>query len=132
MARHHKVLLVASGGLIRNVRVAGLEVQGYEVIVASSGRQAAEMLRANGAITVLITDADLGGEIDGLAVARLARETMPSVDVIYTSRMPHRITHAEKVSGAPTIRDPYHSHQLVAVLSHLRQRSPEGGISSAA
>ena len=132
MARHPIVLLVATGGLLRNVRAAGLEMYGYEVLLANNGRQAEEMLRANRAISVLIIDADLGGEIDGLAAARLAREMMPSIDVIYTSRMPNRITHADKVSGAPTLRDPYHSHQLVAVLSHLRQRSPETGVSSAA
>jgi hypothetical protein len=77
------------------------------------------MLRSNRAISVLILDADLGGE-----AARLAREMIPRIDVIYTSRMPNRITHSDMVSGAPILRDPYHSHQLVAVLSHLRQRSP--------
>ena len=132
MARHQIVLLVAPSGLIRNVRAAGLEIYGYEVQVANNGAQAQEMLRSNRAISVVIIDADLGGEINGLAAARFARDMIPSIDVIYTSRMPNRITHADMVSGAPILRDPYHSHQLAAVLSHLRQRSPESGMTSAA
>jgi CheY-like chemotaxis protein len=132
MARHQIVLLVAPGGLIRNVRAAGLEMHGYEVHVANNGAQAQEMLRSNRAISVVIIDADLVGEINGLAAARLAREMIPRIDVIYTSRMPNRITHADMVSGAPILRDPYHSHQLAAVLSHLRQRSSETSASSAA
>jgi CheY-like chemotaxis protein len=132
MARHQVVLLVAPYGLIRNVRAAGLEIYGYEVQVANNGAQAQEMLRSNRAISVVIIDADLGGEINGLAAARFARDTIPRIDVIYTSRMPNRITHTDMVSGAPILRDPYHSHQLAAVLSHLRQRSPESGMTSAA
>ncbi len=132
MARHQIVLLVAPGGLIRNVRAAGLEMYGYEVHVANTGAQGQEMLRSNRAISALIIDADLVDEINGLAAARLAREMIPRIDVIYTSRMPNRITHSDMVSGAPILRDPYHSHQLVAVLSHLRQRSPETRILSAA
>ena len=132
MGRQKTVLLVASAGLIRNVTVASLELYGYEILVANDGRHAAEVLRGNRLIDAIITDADLGGEIDGLAVARLAREMMPSIDVIYTSRMPNRMRHAEMVSGAPILRDPYHSHQLVGVLSQLRQRPPEMSVSSAA
>ena len=132
MARHLVVLIVAPGGLIRNVRAAGLEMYGYEVHVANNGAQAQEMLRSNTAISAVIIDADLVGEINGLAAARHAREMIPRIDVIYTSRMPNRITHENMVSGAPILRDPYHSHQLAAVLSHLRQRSPETSASSAA
>jgi CheY-like chemotaxis protein len=125
MARHQVVLLIAKDGLVRNVTTAGLSMYGYEVLAASDGRQAAEMLRANEHLTLLVTDADLGGEVDGLAVARLAREINPSIEVIYTSRMPHRIPPMAKVTNAPILRDPYHPHQLVGVISHLRNRSPE-------
>jgi CheY-like chemotaxis protein len=125
MARHQTVLLVAADGLIRNVTTAGLAIYGYEVLTASNGQQAADMLRANKHLTLLVTDADLSGEIDGLAVARLAREVNPNIEVIYTSRIPHRIPPMAKVTNAPTLRDPYHPHQLVGVISHLRNRSPE-------
>jgi CheY-like chemotaxis protein len=98
---------------------------GYEVVTASDGQEAAETLRANKHITVLVSDADLAGEIDGLALARFARERNPNIDIIYTSRNPYRLSEKAKVSGAPTLRDPYHPHQLVGVLTHLRYRSSD-------
>ena len=125
MARHQVVLLIARDGLLRKVTAAGLEIYGYEVLVADDGEQAAEVLRLHANVKVLVTDADLGGSIDGLAIARVARQLNPKVDVIYTSRTPHRIPLDALVGNAPMLRDPYHSHQLVGVLSNLRQRPSE-------
>jgi CheY-like chemotaxis protein len=132
MARHQVVLLVARDGLLRRVTAAGLETYSYEVLVADDGEKAAEILRLRRHVTVLVTDADLGGPIDGLAVARLARDLNPKIDVIYTSRTPHRILLDAIVGNAPMLRDPYHSHQLVGVLSNLRQRPSEVATASAA
>ena len=123
MARHQTVLIIARDGLIRKVATSGLGTYGYEVMAAEDGVQAAEMLRTNRCITVLITDADHSGPMDGLALAQLAREMNPNIDVIYTSRTPQRVPLAAMVRGAPMVRDPYHPHQLVGVLSNLRQRS---------
>ena len=123
MARHQTILIIARDGLIRKVATSGLETYGYEVLAAEDGVQAAELLRDNRHITVLVTDADLSGPIDGLAIARLAREMNPNIDVIYTSRTPHRVAIARMVRGAPMVRDPYRPHQLIGVLSNLRQRS---------
>jgi DNA-binding response OmpR family regulator len=132
LARHQIILLIARDGLLRKVTVAGLETYGYDVLVADDSAQAAEILRLNKGLTVLITDADLRGSIDGLAIAHVARELNPRIDVIYTSRMPHQIVRSPLVWGAPVLRDPYHSHQLVGVLSNLRQRSSEATTASAA
>ena len=125
MAKPQTVLLVARTGLVRNVTSAGLAMYGYDVLTADGGQEASEALRENKHITVLVTDADLTGEIDGLGIARLARKINPKIDVIYTARAPHRIPHAAKVSGAPMLRDPYHPHQLVGVISSIRMRSTE-------
>jgi CheY-like chemotaxis protein len=107
MARHQTVLLVARDGLVRKVTSAGLAMYGYEVLTARDGQEAADMLRANRQTTIVVSDADMGGEIDGLAVARLARSMNPNIDIIYTSRTPQHLPEKVKVSGAPTLRDPY-------------------------
>ncbi len=125
MARPQTVLVVAKPGLIRNVTSAGLTIYGYDVLTADNGQEAAAALREHKHITVLVTDADLNGDIDGLAIAHLARKTNPKIDVIYTARSPQRIPHAAKVSGAPMLREPYHPHQLVGVISSIRMRSTE-------
>ena len=79
MPGHQSVLLVAKDGLTRNVTTAGLSMYGYDVVTASDGQQALEMLQANKNITLLVSDADLGGDIDGLAIARRAREINPKL-----------------------------------------------------
>jgi hypothetical protein len=68
-----------------------------------------------------VVNADLP---DGRDLARSARERNPKLVVAYTSRMPHRLSDADKVAGAPCLRVPYHAHQLVGLLGQLTGRVP--------
>jgi DNA-binding response OmpR family regulator len=120
--RQPLVLLLASDGLTRVETGNGFAMYGYEVVMAKDGEQAVELLRTNKNIGILVTDADIGGPIDGLAVARLAREINPRIEVLYTSRAPQHIAETARVAGAPMIRTPYHPQQLVGVIAQLRHR----------
>ena len=112
--------------MTRLLTANGLAMYGYTVLTARNGAEAVELLQANRRIDVLVTDADLGGDPDGLAIARFARGLHPKVDVIYTGRQPSRIPEALKVKGAPSIRTPYHPQQIVGIISEFRQR-PDAG-----
>ena len=131
MARRKTVLLVTKPGLIRNVTSAGLTLYGYDVLTAEYA-EAAERLRANRHIDVVVIDADLADKDHGISVARIAREAIPKIDVFYTSRMPHRAAAAVGMTGAPILRDPYHPHHLANVIAHLRSRQAEPTDASAA
>jgi DNA-binding response OmpR family regulator len=131
MARQKTVLLVTKPGLIRNVTSAGLTMYGYDVLSAEYA-EVAENLRATRHIDVVVIDADLADKDHGISVARIAREAFPKIDVVYTSRMPHRAAAALQVAGAPVLRDPYHPHQLANVIAHLRSRPTEAPDASAA
>lgn len=122
MARQLTVLLVASDGLTRQITANGLAMYGYETVLAKDGLEAMTAITAGERIDILVVDADLGGEIPGLEVAKAARLRHPRVDVIYTSRMPFRIPEAGKVKGAPSIRTPYQPQQIVGMISELRHR----------
>jgi len=78
-------------------------VYGYEVLTATNGADAVQQLRAQRRLDLLVIDAELGGEIDGLATAWLARELNPKIEVIYTARVPHLISERSKVRGAPCV-----------------------------
>lgn len=124
MAKQHSpfVLLVAADGLTRREVAGTLTVYGHQVLTAADGRGALEFLGEHGArIAVLVVDADMGGEVDGLAVAKEARRLAPKVAVIYTARQPHAVPLARQVSGAPLLRTPYHPHQLAGVITMVRQ-----------
>lgn len=122
MARQLTVLLVASDGLTRQITANGLAMYGYEPILAKDGMEAMTALTGGDRIDILVVDADLGGEMPGLEVAKAARLKNPRIDVIYTSRMPFRIPDAAKVKGAPSIRHPYQPQQIVGMISELRHR----------
>jgi DNA-binding response OmpR family regulator len=131
MARQKTVLLVTKPGLVRNVTSAGLTMYGYDVLTAEYA-EAAKSVRATRHIDVVVIDADLADKDHGISLARIAREAIPKIDVVYTSRMPNRVAAALQEAGAPVLRDPYHPHKLADVIAHLRSRPTEAPDASAA
>jgi CheY-like chemotaxis protein len=121
MKRNALVLLVAAEALTRRLTMNALEMYGYEVVAVRDGCEAMEVLRTERRIGVVVTDVELDGEIDGLAVAQAARQADPRMLVIYTSRFPQAIPAGRKVSAAPTLRFPYHPQQVLGVIGQLRQ-----------
>ena len=124
MSRQLTVRLVASDGLTRPITANGLSMYGYEPLVARDTEEALALLQSARRVDVLVVDADLGGKVDGLGIAKTARLANPRVDVIYTSRQPYRIPEAAKVKGAPCIRTPYQPQQIVGMIGELRTRTP--------
>lgn len=132
MKRNALVLLVAADALTRRLTANGLEMYGYEVVAVSTGGEAIDLLRTERRIGLVVTDVELGGDIDGLAVAQAARQIEPRMLVIYTSRFPHAILAGRKVSAAPTLRSPYHPQQVVGLIAQLRQAGASGEAAEAA
>ncbi|NNM72177.1 response regulator [Enterovirga aerilata] len=128
MSRPLSVLLVASDGLTRQITANGLNMYGYEPLLARDGAEAMGILESERRVDVLVVDADIGGDLSGLAVAKAARLLHPRIDVIYASRAPHRIPDEAKVKGAPSIRTPYQPQQIVGMIGELRYRMPADGI----
>ena len=130
MAHRHRqpqVLLLSGDELTRLLTTSGLEGYGYDVRSTRTAAEAGAILRDEEAlrgIHVLVTDADVRDDSDGLALAALARRLRPSIHVIYTARQPHRISAAHKVAGAPCLRTPYHPHQLAGIISGLQASAP--------
>ena len=126
MKRNALVLLVAADALTRQLTMNGLEMYGYEIVTARNGSEAMDLLRAERRIGVVVTDIELGGDVDGLAVAEAARQIDARMLVIYTSRSPHTIPANRKVRAAPTLRTPYHPQQIIGIISQLRQTPGNG------
>src|SRR5215204_5856234 len=104
MARPKTVLLDTKAGLTRNVTSAGLTVYGYEVLTAE-GAEAEESLRSNQHIDVVVIDLDLVDDEHAFAIADVGRGVKSTMDVVYTSRMPHRAAAVFGGKGAPILRD---------------------------
>ena len=132
MKRNALVLVVAADALSRRLTANGLEMYGYEVLAVATGSEAVDLLRAERRIGLLVTDVELGGETDGLAVAQAARQVDPRMLVIYTARFPHAIPPKRKVGGAPTLRSPFHPQPVVGLIAQLRQAGSAGDAAEAA
>lgn len=132
MKRNALVLVVAADALTRRLTANGLEMYGYEVVAVASGGEAMDLLREERRIALVVTDVELGGEIDGLAVAQAGRQADPRMLVIYTARFPHAIPRKRMVSGAPTLRSPFHPQQVVGLIAQLRQAGSGGDAAEAA
>jgi PAS domain S-box-containing protein len=80
-----KVLLVDDDEDVRTVSVDLLTSLGYQVIVASSGPEALELLARHADIDVLFTDVVMPDDMDGGEVAERARQLRPDIKVLFTS-----------------------------------------------
>jgi CheY-like chemotaxis protein len=81
------ILVVEDDRLVQTVVEDSLTEGGFEIVLASSGENAVELLdTSQGKYRALVTDINLGrGGIDGWDVAKHAREIDPNVPVIYMS-----------------------------------------------
>jgi len=79
------VLLVDDEPVLRMVARQGLEDAGFEVIEADDAKAALEILDAGAAVTVLFTDVNMPGPLDGLDLAECVHERWPAIQLVITS-----------------------------------------------
>jgi PAS domain S-box-containing protein len=79
------VLVVEDDDMLRANVERQLTGLGYRVIASANGREALDMIRSGLSIDLLFTDVIMPGGLDGPALARAARECLPTLRVLYTS-----------------------------------------------
>lgn len=79
------VVVVEDQPLLRMDIVDELEIAGFNVVEAANATLTIELLIANKAISVVFTDIDMPGGIDGLKLAAVVRGRWPPVMIIVTS-----------------------------------------------
>ena len=109
-----RVLVVEDEALICVETADTLERQGFEVHIALSGDDALRRLRGGLVVDALFTDINVGGAVDGTALARVARDLMPSLVVVYTSGTVQSI--AQAVAGSRFVPKPYSPDRIGRML----------------
>ncbi len=79
------ILLIEDEPLIRMATAAMLEDGGNSVLEADDAESALCMLEAHAEIDVVITDVQMPGKIDGLALVEVVRRDYPHVRSLVTS-----------------------------------------------
>jgi CheY-like chemotaxis protein len=115
--RARRVLVVEDEALICVETADTLERQGFEVHTALSGEEALRRLRNGLPMDFLFTDIDLAGPMDGGTLARLARELLPDLVVVYTSGTVEGV--AQSVPGSVFVPKPYNPDRIGAMLTRM-------------
>jgi CheY-like chemotaxis protein len=122
MSPYHSIrlLYVEDEVLIRTELEASLSEAGFNLEVASNGKDALAILEdGNADIQGLITDIKLSGGTNGWDVARRARELTPNLPVIYTSGARAGEWFSRGVPLSIMIEKAYTSSQVIVGLASL-------------
>ena len=120
-----RVLLVEDEGLIRLVTAEYLRDEGFEVVEAWDGDEAARLLDACDGFDVLFTDVRMPGMLDGVDVAVRARHRYPELPVLvvsgYAARLAIRLGALQP--PAAFMDKPYALREVADALDRLTARS---------
>lgn len=118
MSHQVSVLVVEDEALLRMGISDFLDDQGFRVLEASDAHEAIAMLSKHPEITVLFTDVDMPGGMDGLRLAAAVRDRWPPVKIIVTSG--HRKAEAADMpEGAVFFSKPYNPDVVAATVRQL-------------
>jgi CheY-like chemotaxis protein len=117
-SRRPVVLIVEDEFLLRMNAVDMIETAGFEVVEAGNADEAIEILEARRDITVVFTDIQIPGSMDGLKLARAVRGRWPPIKIIATSGQVH-VRETDLPEGGRFLPKPYNLVQVTDMLREL-------------
>jgi CheY-like chemotaxis protein len=112
------VLIVEDELLLRMDATDMIEAAGFEVIEAGNADEAIEVLESRRDITVVFTDIQMPGSMDGLKLARAVRGRWPPIKIVATSGHVE-VSETDLPEGGRFLAKPYSSVQVAGVLREL-------------
>jgi DNA-binding response OmpR family regulator len=102
-----RILIVEDEFLIRMTLSEALAEEGFDVVEAGSGEEAVRLMADRAPIALLLTDVQLSGGLDGLALARRMRNEVPGLPVIFMTGRPDSAAGGMVSDRDVTIAKPY-------------------------
>lgn len=116
--RRPVVLIVEDDFLLRMNAVEVIKEGGFEVIEAANADEAILILEARSDITVVFTDIQMPGSMDGLKLARAVRGRWPPIKIVATSGR-YNVGETDLPEGGRFLPKPYNSTQVTGMLREL-------------
>ncbi|MFY9853802.1 MAG: PAS domain S-box protein [Terracidiphilus sp.] len=120
-----KVLVVDDESALLEIAQAYLTEMGYSALLAEDSARALEIVERFGDIDLLVTDIIMPGGMNGVDLARKARELSPKLRIIYSSGFP-----ADALSersgmqvDAPLLRKPYQRSEFTAMVQRTMEET---------
>lgn len=120
-AARETILVVEDDERVRQLTITRLKLIGYQVLEASDGPKAVEILTRDLSIDLVFTDLVMPGGMSGREVAARARQISPGIKVLLTSGYAEELVHGDDLEREQlkVLRKPYHQAKLVAVLREV-------------
>jgi CheY-like chemotaxis protein len=112
------VLIVEDEVLLRMDAVDMVGAAGFEVVEAANADQAIKILEARPDITVMFTDIQMPGSMDGLKLARAVRGRWPPVKIVATSGHLY-VGEKQLPEGGRFLPKPYSPSQVTGLLREV-------------
>jgi len=112
------VLIVEDEFLLRIDAVDMIKAAGFEVVEAANADEAIEILESRQDITVIFTDIQMPGSMDGLKLARAVRGRWPPIKIVATSGHLH-VSETDLPEGGRFLPKPYSPVQVTGLLREL-------------
>jgi CheY-like chemotaxis protein len=112
------VLIVEDEFLLRIDAVDIVRAAGFEVVEAANADEAIEILEARWDITVVFTDIQMPGSMDGLKLARAVRGRWPPIKIVATSGHLD-VSETDLPEGGRFLRKPYSPVEVTGLLREL-------------
>jgi len=116
-----RVLLVEDEACIRLIAAEMLQDEGFEVVEAWDGDEAARLLDGPDQFDAVFTDVRMPGLLDGIDVAMRARQRHPMIHLIVVSGYAlHLVSRLRTLEpAAHFMAKPYRLEEVVETLNHL-------------
>jgi CheY-like chemotaxis protein len=112
------VLIVEDEFLVRMDAVDIVKAAGFDAVEARNADQAVEILESRNDITVVFTDIQMPGSMDGLNLARAVRGRWPPIKIVATSGHAN-VRGADLPEGGRFVPKPYSPMQIKGLLREL-------------
>jgi PAS domain S-box-containing protein len=115
------ILVVEDDARVRKLTIMRLKMMGYDVLEASDGPKALDILRGGEAVDLVFTDLIMPGGLSGRDVANRARELNPGIKVLLTSGYAEELVHGDELNREQLklLRKPYQQAELAAAIREV-------------
>src|SRR5665213_3429044 len=117
-SRRPVVLIVEDEFLLRMDAVGIIAAAGFETVEAANADEAIDILETRGDITVVFTDIQMPGSMDGLKLARAVRGRWPPIKIVATSGHVH-VSETDLPEGGRFLPKPYSPVEVTGMLREL-------------
>jgi CheY-like chemotaxis protein len=109
------VLVVDDEEVLRSLAVDLIEDAGFEALAAANADQAIAILEKRSDITLLFTDVQMPGSMDGLKLAHAVRNRWPPIKIIIVSGRVH-LSEDDMPTHCRFFRKPYQPEEVISEL----------------